>query len=122
MVNKFINFYFESYSGYWTSTDRDRVYEYCFLLGRTLSPMIDIWGLMDSMLRLLKKHRNDSNNELYKALTSMVINNYKKQNRGVNDRGLNSAIRDYVTDDFNYMYRVLYDCELLYKEVLVWAL
>lgn len=116
ITNKFINFYFKSHSGYGTSIDRDRVYDYCFILGRTISPMIDIWKLNDSIHKFVKKHRNDSNDELYKSLTNLIINNYKKQNRGIIDKTLNNIIRDYVTSDFHYMYRILYECGVLYGD------
>ena len=78
--------------------------------------MIDIWKLNDSIHKFVKKHRNDSNDELYKSLTNLIINNYKKQNRGIIDKTLNNIIRDYVTSDFHYMYRILYECGVLYGD------
>ena len=115
---KFIEFNFIEDNGYGRTLRRENIYDFCYCLRHSgLTPMLDVWKLVDSLYILFSKEKMINDKELYKKLTTRIINNCKKNNRGVTDRKLNKRVRKYVHNEIDYCNNIYNTCITLYGRI-----
>ena len=105
-MNNYIDFRFISVSEYGRAFSR--YYVECFAKEiYNIESRVNILKLVESTYKFIIKNKNESDKKIYKGLSSIVINNYKKNNRGETDRVANKNIRKFIKEDMNYISRVI---------------
>lgn len=107
-MNDYINFRFISVSEYGRAFSRIYV-EYFVNEIHNIEPRVNVFKLEESVYKYIIKNKNESDKKIYKGLSSIVINNYKKNNRGETDRVANKNIRKFIKEDIDYVSRVIDD-------------
>lgn len=107
-MNDYINFRFISVSEYGRAFSRIYV-EYFVSEIHHIEPRVNVFKLVESVYKFIIKNKNESDKKIYKGLSSIVINNYKRNNRGKTDRVTNKCIRKFIKEDIDYVSRVIDD-------------